>query len=601
MFARRRWAGLHRGLAGLCLALAPQLALAVETSLTAPGLSEEVTDQLRGASSALAAENRGLTTPQELLAAARSDYRSFLQVLYDAGYFSPVVTIKVDGREAADIDPLSVPARVNRIDITVKSGSLYRLGRAEVAPLAPGTELPEGFASGQPASTGLVRAAAIAGVDGWRRVGHAKAEVGAQRIVATEPPAVLDAEITLLPGRELRFGQMRVTGARDVREEAIRKIAGFPSGEVFSPEQVGRVGTRLRRTGAFTSVAVIEDETPNPDGTLDFTVEVEEQLPRRITFGGEISSREGLDLSAVWIHRNLFGNAERLRLEAGIENIGGDQDIGGTLSFRLDRPATLGPDDNTFYLGALETLNETHYTLRRAALGFGARRVFSDELYAEIALVASVARSDDAFGDDREFNQLTLPFKAVLDKRDNPINATKGYFVDARLAPFTGFSGSASGLWTLFDGRGYLSLAGSSSIVLAGRLQIGSVLGAPQDETSPDLLFFSGGAGTVRGQPYQSLGVPVAGGIAGGRSLIAASAEVRGRVTEKISLVGFYDYGVVGADSFVDSSSPTQAGAGLGVRYDLGTFGPLRLDLAYPVEGDTGDGLQFYIGIGQAF
>ena len=41
-------------------------------------------------------------------------------------------------------------------------------------------------------------------------------------------------------------------------------------------------------------------------------------------------------------------------------------------------------------------------------------------------------------------------------------------------------------------------------------------------------------------------------------------------------------------------------GAGLGLRYDTG-FGPIRFDVATPVAGDTGDGVQIYIGIGQAF
>jgi translocation and assembly module TamA len=36
------------------------------------------------------------------------------------------------------------------------------------------------------------------------------------------------------------------------------------------------------------------------------------------------------------------------------------------------------------------------------------------------------------------------------------------------------------------------------------------------------------------------------------------------------------------------------------VRYDTG-FGPVRLDLAVPVGGKTGRGLQVYVGIGQAF
>jgi translocation and assembly module TamA len=42
-------------------------------------------------------------------------------------------------------------------------------------------------------------------------------------------------------------------------------------------------------------------------------------------------------------------------------------------------------------------------------------------------------------------------------------------------------------------------------------------------------------------------------------------------------------------------------GVGAGVRYDLG-FGPLRLDIATPLNRREGDGpVQVYISIGQAF
>ena len=41
-------------------------------------------------------------------------------------------------------------------------------------------------------------------------------------------------------------------------------------------------------------------------------------------------------------------------------------------------------------------------------------------------------------------------------------------------------------------------------------------------------------------------------------------------------------------------------GAGLGLRYETG-FGPIRLDVAAPIHGDTGDGVQIYIGLGQSF
>ena len=151
----------------------------------------------------------------------------------------------------------------------------------------------------------------------------------------------------------------------------------------------------------------------------------------------------------------------------------------------------------------------------------------------------------------------------------------------------------------LVDGRTYLAV--TDSIVLAGRAQVGSVLGSSLTGTTPDLLFFSGGADTVRGQPYESLGIPVGTDTAGGKSFLGLSAEVRTRVTSAITLVGFYDYGMVGPDSFVTADDESQSGAGLGLRYGLSGIGAIRVDVAYPVHGDTSDGLQFYIGIGQAF
>ncbi|WP_109466778.1 autotransporter assembly complex protein TamA [Albibacillus kandeliae] len=580
---------------------APLPALAFEATLSAPGAPDDIADKLRGASSLMGAEDSGLSTSQELLAAALADYRTIVQVLYDSGYFSPTVSILVDGREASAIPLISPPGKIDKAVIKVDTGPIFRFGLARVAPLAPDTEMPEGFAKGETATTGIIREAASAGRDGWRNSGYAKVAIGDQRITANHRSNTLDADIKLIPGQKLRFGNLTVTGNSKVQTAAIRRIAGFPTGEVYSPQMVQKVGSRLRRTGAFSSVALVEAPKANPDGTLDYTIQVAEQLPRRITFGAEVESNSGVTLSAIWLHRNLLGRAERLQLEGEVRNIGGTDDIDGRLAFRLDFPERLGPDNNLFYLGSLERIDRDHYTMNVAQLGVGARRTFSDQLYAELSLIYSYSDADDAYGEGRKFRVLKMPFHAELDRRDSSQSATSGYYLDAKLTPFGGISGSSSGLQAVLDGRKYLSLTETGSIVLAGRVQLGSVLGAEADSTSPDMLFFSGGAGTVRGQPYESLGIPVNGDVAGGRSLLAASAEVRARVTTAISVVGFFDWAAVGSSSFIDGDTESHAGAGLGLRYDVGGFGPIRLDLAMPVSGDTGDGLQFYLGIGQAF
>ena len=582
-------------------ALAPVGSPAFEAELSAPGAPERLERRLSAGSLTVTLSNEDdpRHTPGEIIAAARADYATLISLLYDAGYFSPEIHIMVDGREAASIPPLDAPDAVNRVDITVEPGRLFTFGRAEIGPLAPDTDLPEGFRTGEPAGTRTIRGAAVASINAWRDDGHAKASLGQERIVADHPEAKLDVSVEVLPGPELDFGPLTVTGNKDVRTDAILRIAGYPEGERFDPEQVSLVTSRLRRTGAFSSVTLREADTPNPDGTLDMGLVVGEQLKRRISFGAEIDSDEGITLTGEWIHRNLFGGAERLKIVAETGTNYSDLGFDGKLTFRLDLPAYFGTDNDLFFLGGIEYNDEPHYTSTNLYGGAGIRRVFSEELNGEISFTPFYSTVDDAYGDNREFQEIRLPSRLEWDKRNDPINASEGFYLRGNVVPFVGMGETEGGVSALVDGRTYLSLG--ERFVLAGRAQIGSVLGSSLTGTAPDLLFFSGGADTVRGQPYQSLGVPVGDELAGGKSFLGLSAELRTRVTDAITVVGFYDYGVIGPDSFVDGDDPDQAGAGLGVRYSLAGIGAIRVDVGYPVGGDTGDGLQFYIGIGQAF
>ena len=131
---------------------------------------------------------------------------------------------------------------------------------------------------------------------------------------------------------------------------------------------------------------------------------------------------------------------------------------------------------------------------------------------------------------------------------------------------------------------------------------MGSVYGPQLSQAPADYLFYSGGGGTVRGQPYQSLGVSLGGGnVVGGRSFLGLSAEARLKMTDKIGIVGFVDAGYIGAEQFYDGSGQVHSGAGLGLRYATG-IGPIRLDVGVPTSGPaTGENFQVYIGIGQSF
>ena len=585
---------------GLALAAGAAGAAATPTvSLEAPKADKALTEALKAASLALGTLTGGDSQAQDLFAAARSDYRRLLGALYAAGFYAPVIHILVDGREAAGIAPLDAPNQIGAIREIVDPGPPYRFGRVAIAPLAPGTKLPPAFAPGQPAASGAIQAAIDAAVAAWKDAGHAKVKLAGQNVLADGKTDTVDAQIALDPGPVVTLGPLSVSGSSQVRESRIEAIAGFPTGKVYSPQRVQDAADRLRRTGAFTSVALTEADTLGPDNTLAYSVAVVDQKKRRLGFGAELSSSAGANLSAFWLHRNLFGGAEQFRLSGEVDGLAGQ--TGGRsykLTARLDRSATFSANSALYLLGTIERQNLTDYSANVLSFSTGLTRRVNNRTSFSYGIGYDSERVTDAAG-TTSYRDLTLPLTGLYDSRNDKLDARRGLYLDLGLMPFLGFGGTGTGAKLTFDARDYVAL--SPSIVLAGRLQGGSILGAALAATPRNYLFYSGGGGTVRGQPYQSLGVYALGnGVrSGGRSFLGLSGELRARLNQSFGLVAFYDAGFVGAGSF-GAQGAWQAGAGLGLRYFTG-IGPIRLDAALPVGGGTGKGLQLYIGIGQAF
>ncbi|WP_317055306.1 autotransporter assembly complex protein TamA [Roseovarius rhodophyticola] len=574
------------------------MALAVDVRLQA---SESFVNRLRAASLTVETAAQNNPVAQDILSAARADYQRLLSSLYELGYYGGVISIRVDGREAADISPFGGPEAIERVDILIDPGPRFRFSTARVAPLAPTTELPEGFAPGQPALSDRVVEAAQAGVDAWRDAGHAKANVSDQRITANHARAELAADIRLAPGPRLTFGDLLVAEPGRVRPSRVRAIAGLPTGEVFSPEDLKRSSERLRRTGAFRSVVLTEADTPGPGNTLDITAELVDAKPRRFGVGAEIASLEGLSLNAFWMHRNLLGGAERLRFEGEVRGIGGDTDgIDYRVGVRFDRPATITPDTSLVLGFEIEEQDEPGFRESSAQAGIGLSHIFNDELTGQVGIAYRFSDIDDDAG-SRTLEHVLFPVSLTYDSRDDPLDAHSGIFIDTKVTPFAAVGSGGSGARFFADARTYLGFGEKDRHVAAFRAQIGSVVGAGLTEVSPDMLFFSGGSDTVRGQPFESLAVDIGGGNRlGGRSFLAISSELRYGLNDTWSVVAFADAGFVGSDSFISDSGEVHAGAGFGVRYDTG-IGPIRLDIATPVDSDAGQQFEFYIGIGQAF
>ncbi|HMO06378.1 MAG TPA: BamA/TamA family outer membrane protein [Paracoccaceae bacterium] len=586
------------------LAVAPLAAAAFQgTQFDTPGADSELARALVAASALRAAEIEDTTEAQDIYAAARAEYGRLLGALYARGHYSAVISVRLDGREAAEIAPFDIPARIDRAVVRVEPGPRFTFDRARVAPLPPGTELPDGFAPGRPAESGLIRQAAEAGVDAWRSTGRAKARVAGQDILADHPRRTLSADIALAPGPVLRFGRLTVRGEERMRMSRILAIAGYPEGQTFSPEALEVVAERLRRTGVFRSVALQEDEGITAPDLLGVTLTLSEERLRRYTVGAEVSSLDGMTLSGSWLHRNLFGGAERFRVEGEVAQIGArDNGMDHRLGLTIHRPADIRAATTASLRFGLAHVDDPDGRSDRAEFGLLLTNFANRRLTWTVGIDYADVRVRDQTG-QFTYRHVSFPLGGLWEDRDNPLDARRGVFAQVELRPFLGFDGAGSGLRAKADVRAYRSFGDGDRVTFAGRLQAGAVTGSSLLATPREFLFRSGGGGTVRGHPFQSLGIPIlrtSDFQIGGQAFLAASVEARVRVTDTVGIVGFYDWGHVGALGFFDDLGDSHAGAGIGLRYDTG-IGPIRLDVAQPVSGRTGRGTQIYVGIGQSF
>ncbi len=535
----------------------------------------------------------------DFVAAAKGDYARLVAVLYEEGFFSPVVSIKLAGQEASGLSTFRPPALVTPVEILVEPGPRFRFGQAQIGPLAPKASAASGFAPGAVAGTGQIRAAASKALDEWREASHAKAQISGQQITARHADQRLDVVLSVDPGPALTFGKLLVGDAEGYNPERLRQIAGFPSGQGYTPKAVRDARARLVATGAFSSVVLKEQGIPNADDTLDYALDLEAAAARRVGFGAQLESNAGFSLEAFWLHRNALGGAERLRFDAEVEGIGGDSGgIDYNLGTSLSVPGFRRSDDTLELFATLERLDEVAFTSQLFEMGARRERQVDEDLAIGVMIGLRASETTDSFG-TRQFRHLILAVDAERDRRNDPLNPTDGTFAAIEIKPFVGLDGSATGARVSADLRAYRSFG--DDLVAAGRLQFGGVYGAEISDTPPEFLFFSGGGGSVRGQGYQSLGVDQAGSTVGGRGFAGLSMELRQDIGRNLTMVGFADFGFISEGGDLKNGK-SHAGAGLGLRYNT-PLGPIRLDVGVPVGNASDPGMSYgiYIGLGQAF
>lgn len=362
---------------------------------------------------------------------------------------------------------------------------------------------------------------------------------------------------TVAPGARRRIGRLEVARqGRDgrppeVKESAVRRLAGIEAGDLYRERLLERAKRTLYQTEAFSQVIIAPGEVYE-DSLIAVDVSVQEGYLRAARFGGGWGSLDCFRTTADLTEYNLFDSATRLELRGRVSKIGIGEPLGGAGAFCPQANDDIYSADLNYYIGATlsqpavlrssfvptfslysERRSEFNAFLRttpaggslaltrnqpRRSLAFGYTLEYG-RTEAQPALYCAVfnaCEAADRAALQRNQRLAVLSVSTAYERTDDPVDPHRGIVGRAEVRHASGLVGADAALRftrLTLDGSSYTALG--RDVVLALRVRAGIVVGptftlGPLSQfVPPQERLFAGGPTSVRGFRQNELGPSV--------------------------------------------------------------------------------------------
>jgi translocation and assembly module TamA len=547
--------------------------------------------------SVLRAHDHDSANAAQLDRRAREDATLLVTLLKAQGYY--------DARVDTDV---AVTGDKALVTLTATPGQRYTFrqvalpGVAAADGKAPALEHAFGVKPGDPVDSDAVANGEAAVKDTIGREGFPFAKVSPPQIVVDHATQTATLDMAVAPGGAKRFGRIIATTGKVFGAHHIQDIARFKPGDPYDATAIDDLDRALIQTSLVSSAKITPVPGSDPD-TVDLAVALEPAPNRTIAGSLGYGTGEGASAEIDWTHRNLFPPEGALTLRS---ILGTQEQLGGiifrrnnfhardhilTLQFDASHTQLTAYKAKTFALsGSLEQQTNIFF-----------QKKWSWSLGAELSSTTEqAANMVNGPPQEQTYFIAALPTALTYDGSDDLLNPTRGFRLGAHVSPELSLEGAAFGYARIqLDASAYQPV--SKGLVIAERVRLGSILGAPSDAIAPSRRFYAGGGGSVRGYGYQEIGPRDAANTPiGGRSLTEFSIEARVHAFGNFGLVPFLDAGNI-YTSTLPRFDKLRLGTGMGVRY-YSSFGPIRVDVGTPINPQKGDTpVAVYVSLGQAF
>lgn len=388
-------------------------------------------------------------------------------------------------------------------------------------------------------------------------------------------------------GVRYKFGDITFHGSQ-INRGRLRSLLTFRKGDHYSARLLGELSQALSTTNWFSSINLEADVENRKDGVLPLRVELTPSMRNIVEAGigyASYTTDKGIRLKGKWDKPWLNDRGHSLSTELALSNP--EQKLETRYKMPL-RNVTNDYYQFTFRYTNLDDLDTDSQEINLVAernwlLKSGWNRTASVRALYENYVQGS---QDDQ-------SMLLLPglsFSRGTNSGGNMPEMADFYSLSVEVAnkalasdtDFVRFRGRAGwiGSWSA-DERWLVRLDGG--VILQEQL-----LNIP-----PSLRFFAGGDNSLRGYAYQEVSPVDAEDLyIGGTRLATANFEYQHRITGDWWAAVFTDYG-----SAWNDRPDWQQSVGIGARW-ASPIGPLRIDLAFPVNSDKHSGLRLHFTLG---
>jgi len=587
-----------------------------EVTLTIVG-DAQMADELRQLTQDLDKDQPLSGDSLSLLQGAQARRARVATALRSRGFYDARVTATVAGQPVDDpaaLDAIDRRPEADKIDfkIDVATGPVYRVvdlaieGPANIVGY-PGLDRSKlSLEPGKPADASLILGTEDQILGQIRDRGYALAAVTRREVLIDHATREAHVTFVIASGPLARMGRVTFAGTERVNTTYLQKRVPFEQGDPYSPAKVNGLRDRLTSLGVFNSVRVKPATALDEKGELPIDVDLTDRPARTIGFGASYETQLGFAVNSYWLHRNLFGEAESLRLSAEINHIGQGAipaDLGYGFKADFRKPDWLMKQQDAVANAAAVNEIYTAYHRKAVTLLVGIDQILNPQWRFKVGVSGEVSEIE-RYGIWGYYKLIGVPAQVIYNRANSDVDPTQGFRLTLNATPYADLTHSGAPFAILkLVGTAYLNVSGNGRSVIATRAAFGTIPGGTNASIPFDKLFYAGGGGSVRGFAYQSAGPRDAfNNPLGGASLVEGSLEFRQRIGQSWGAVAFIDAGSSYTDTLPNFSQfAPRVGAGAGVRYYT-DFGPARLDVGFPLNKRDGDApFGVYVSIGQAF